>query len=68
MLNEINSEQLREDLINYFGTAMYSSSPLAIINLTEVEKANPDKLIQIARKNNFDLNNYLDNSKDKRIR
>ena len=65
MLNEINIEILREDLINYFGTAMYSSSPLAIMNLTEVEKASPNKLIQIAIKNNFDLNNYIEHSKKK---
>ena len=68
MLNKINIEKLREDLINYFGTAMYSSSSLAIMDLTEVEKANLDKLIQIANNNNFNLNNYIENSKYKRTR
>ena len=63
MFNEINIEKLREDLIDYFGTAMYSASPLAIINLTEVEKASPDKLIQIAKNNNFNLNNYINNQR-----
>jgi len=59
---DINIEKLRKDLIDYFGTAMYTSSPLAIMNLTEVENANSDKLISLAIKNNFDLNNYIENN------
>lgn len=61
MLNEVNIEKLRKDLIDYFGTAM-NYSPLAIMNLTEVENSNSDKLIQIALKNNFDLNDYIENN------
>ena len=52
MVNEINIEKLRKDLIDYFGTAMFNASPMAIMNLTEVENANSDKLIQIALKIN----------------
>ena len=55
---EINIELLREDLKNYFGTSM-QYSPLAIMNLNEVENANPYELIEIALKNNFDLNKYI---------
>ena len=55
---EINIEHLREDLKNYFGTAIkYSHS--AIMDLNEVETANPYRLIEIALKNNFDLNKYI---------
>lgn len=62
MVNEINIEKLRKDLIDYFGTAMFNASPMAIMNLTEVENASSDKLIQIALKNNFNLEDYIENN------
>lgn len=60
---EINIDKLREDLIDYFGTAMYNASPLAIIELSKVENASPQELINIAIKNNFDLTEYQTNNK-----
>ena len=50
-------ERLREDLIDYFGTAM-KYNPMAVIELSEVQSASNERLLQIARKNNFDLSNY----------
>lgn len=61
MSQEINIEKLRKDLIDYFGTAMFTSSPFAVIELTKIERATPNELIEIALKNNFDLNNYIYN-------
>lgn len=58
MIQEINVEKLREDLLNYYGTAMFNASPLAIIKLTKIENANNEELIKIAIDNNFDLNKY----------
>lgn len=55
---EIDIEKLRKDLIDYYGTAMFNASPLAIIELTKVENASPQELINIALKNNFDLTEY----------
>ena len=63
MYEEINIEQLRNDLVNYFGTAMFNSSPLAIMELSKVDKASDDEIIRIALKNNFDLNKYKINPK-----
>lgn len=60
---EINIDKLREDLIDYFGTALYNASPLAIIELSKVETASPQELINIALKNNFDLSEYQTNNK-----
>ena len=60
---EIDIEKLRKDLIDYFGTAMFNASPLAIIELTKVENASPQELINIALKNNFDLTEYETNNK-----
>lgn len=60
---EIDIEKLRKDLIDYYGTAMFNASPLAIIELTKVENASPQELINIALKNNFDLTKYETNNK-----
>ena len=58
MYKDINIDKLRNDLIDYFGTAMFNASPLAIMDLSKVKKANNKELIEIAIKNNFDLNKY----------
>ena len=58
MYKNIDINKLRDDLINYFGTAMFNASPLAMIELSKVEKANDKRLIEIAIKNNFDLKDY----------
>lgn len=50
-------ERLREDLKDYFGTAM-QFNPAAIIELSIVENASYDKLIDIAISNNFNLDDY----------
>lgn len=60
---EINIEKLKQDLIDYFGTAMFNASPLAMIELSKVENASDEKLIEIALNNNFDLSKYQTNSK-----
>ena len=53
----INVEKLRKDLIDYFGTAM-SFMPIAMMELSEVQKANENELIKIAKDNGFDLSKY----------
>lgn len=57
-MNEIDYDKLREDLIDYYGTASYNGFPMAIIELTNVENASNDELINIALNNNINLNNY----------
>ena len=53
----IDIERLRRDLIDYFGTAM-SVFPVAMMELSQVQNASPEKLIEIAKKNGFDLRDY----------
>ena len=53
----IDFEKLREDLKDYYGTAM-SFMPMAVVELSQVEKASNQKLIELALKNNFDLSDY----------
>lgn len=68
MFVEIDIEDLRKDLINYYGTAIFNSSPLAIIELSKVEQATDEELIQIAQNNNFDLNKYINNKGERYVR
>ena len=56
----IDIDRLRRDLIDYFGSAM-NYNPLAIIELTKVERATPQELINIAISNNIDLDDYIIN-------
>lgn len=63
MYEEIDVERLRKDLLNYYGTAMYNASPLAIIELSKIERASEDELIQIAINNNINLNEYINNGR-----
>ena len=57
-MQEIDFERLREDLVDYFGSAMFNGFPMAVVDVTQVEMASNEQLIQIAQSNGFDLNNY----------
>ena len=58
-IDNIDIEQLKKDLVDYFMSAMFMVSPIALVDLTEVENASDEKLIQIALDNKFDLKKYL---------
>ncbi|MBQ8427547.1 MAG: hypothetical protein IJX16_07320 [Clostridia bacterium] len=53
----IDFDKLREDLIDYFGTAM-GTFPIAVMNVAEVESASDRELISIATQNGFNLEDY----------
>ena len=57
----IDVEKLRQDLIDYYGTALFNASPYAIVELQKIENATYEELIKIAKDNNFDLNKYNNN-------
>lgn len=57
---DIDVDKLRQDLIDYFTSAMFMVSPVALVDLTEVENASDEKVIKIALDNGFDLHNYID--------
>ena len=42
-ISEIDIERLKKDLIEHFISAMYMVSPIALIDLTEVENANDEQ-------------------------
>jgi cyanate lyase len=54
----INGDKLKADLLDYFGTAMFAASPMAMMELSKVENASGNDLIQIALDNGFDLEKY----------
>lgn len=58
-INEIGIERLRKDLIEYFTSAMFMVSPIALVDLTEVENASDEQVVKIALNNKFDLNKYM---------
>lgn len=62
MTDNINIDELRKDLLDYFGTASINASPVAMMNVIEVQKASEEQLVYIAIQNGFDLNNYQKNS------
>ena len=54
----IDGDKLKANLIDYFGTAMCVAYPMAMMELSRVENASGDDLIQIALENGFNLEKY----------
>ena len=57
MMNNIDYESLRRDLIDYFGTAT-NLYPLAILEVIKIETATNNELINIATNNGFNIEDY----------
>jgi len=55
----LDVRSLRQDLIDYFGTAKIEN-PAATIDLIRVQNADMKGLIDIAEEVGFDLENYVD--------
>ena len=53
----IDYEKLRQDLIDYFGSAM-GFFQVAVMDVVRVENATEYELLEIARQNGFDLTKY----------
>lgn len=63
----MNYEKLRQDLLDYFGAAMFGPFPIAIMDVCEVENATDEELLEIANRNKFDVNEYIiEENKNKR--
>ena len=56
---DMDIERLREDLKDYYGTAIASGFPMAMMHLSEVEHASEEELARKAIHNGMDLNKYL---------
>ena len=58
MSRDIDYENLRSDLEDYYGTAMFSGTGMAMDDLEKVDRASEDMLIEIAKREKIDLNKY----------
>ena len=54
----IDVDKLRDDMEDYYGTAMMNGFPMAVVELSEVESASDRDLVQKAVKEGFDLRDY----------
>ena len=59
MTYELDTERLRRDMEDDYGTAMSSGFPMAMMELSEVESASDRELIQMAREKRVDLSKYI---------
>ena len=59
MVYELDTERLRRDLEDNYGTAMASGFPMAMMEMSEVEKASNRELIEMARETHADLSKYI---------
>lgn len=62
-MNNIDIDRLRKELIDYYGTASVLY-PIAVMDLTKVETCSAEELINIAKNNEFNLNDYIIEEKE----
>ena len=55
---ELDISKLRNDLEDYYGTAMFSGMPMAVVELTLAQTASPQELVDMAQQAGFDLDRY----------
>ena len=63
-INDIDFDSLRNDLINYFGTAR-SNYPVAIVDVINVESASDIELLNIINSTDLNIFNYINNDRTK---
>ena len=54
----IDVESLIDALMSYYGTAMSSGFPMAVIDLGDVENASPEELVKLAQQLGLNLRNF----------
>lgn len=54
----IDTERLRRDMMGYYGPAMFSGFPMAVFDLSRIERASDNELIEIALNSGVELGEY----------
>jgi hypothetical protein len=54
----LDYDRLRRDLVDYYGTAMYSGFPMAMMELEQVKRASEAELEKFAKKAGLNINKY----------
>ncbi len=55
----LDFERLRNDLMDYYGTAMSSGFGMAVMDLVKIQKASYEELIEYAQDCNIDIEKYI---------
>ena len=58
MILDYDFERLRDDLMDYYGSAM-QYFPMAVMELSDVENASEGKLLEMANDAGFNLEDYF---------
>lgn len=58
----LNTDRLRSDLIDCFGTAMTNGWGMAEFDISDIQDASPEELIRIARECGFNIIDYMEES------
>ena len=61
----IDVERLRRDLKDYYGTALFSASPMAVLDLSRIERASDLEIVEEAQRIGLDLTEYTCSSWEK---
>ncbi len=56
----VDTNRLRNDMMDHYGSAVYSGFPMAQADLIHVQRASDAELIREAQKSGFDLNKYME--------
>ena len=56
---KLDIDRLREDILDYYGTAMFNDFAMAVMNVQFIEMASDQDLIAIAQKEGVDLTKYI---------
>ena len=56
---EIDIDRLRRDIKDYYGTAMFNASPMAVMDLSGIERMSDLEIAEEAQKIGVDLSDYI---------
>ena len=59
MAYEIDINRLRKDLMDDYGSAMFSGFPMAVMDLAKIERMSDSELVELAQKKGVDLRKYI---------
>ena len=56
---ELDINRLRKDLMDKYGTAMFSGFPAAVMDLSRIERMSDQEILKLAQEQGIVLNKYL---------
>ena len=60
MTKRIDTDELRRDMMDNYGTAMYNGFPMAVVDLGNIERASDEELVRRAQREGIDLSEYFE--------